>query len=127
MICFNSVFGVFLGKSPYSVWIQETADQKNSEYGYFSCNDLFHNSETVFLLQKSWSQNFYFHFAMRPGKKLKVDLTLSWWRSLSNRKQFTDLLCKSMHWFLYDKEGLRYLWHFCGIMKMVLNYFFSKK
>ena len=53
--------------------MQETADQKNSEYGHFSCNDLFHNSETVFLLQKSWSQNFYFHFAMRPGKKLKVD------------------------------------------------------
>ena len=29
-------------------------------------------------------------------------LTLSWWRSLSYRNQFINLLCKSMDWFLYD-------------------------
>ena len=34
-------------------------------------------------------------------------LTLSWKKSLSYRNQYTDLLCKSMHWFLYDRD-LRY-------------------
>ena len=32
------------------------------------------------------------------------DLTLSWRRYLSYRNQPIDLLCKSMNWFLYDKE-----------------------
>ena len=31
-------------------------------------------------------------------------LTLSWRRSLSYRNQSTDLLCKSMDWFLYDND-----------------------
>ena len=31
-------------------------------------------------------------------------LTLSWRRSLSYRNQSTDLLCKSMDWFLYDRD-----------------------
>ena len=31
-------------------------------------------------------------------------LTLSWWRSLSYRNQSTDLLRKSMDWFLYDND-----------------------
>ena len=30
--------------------------------------------------------------------------TLSWWRSLSCRNQFTNLLCKSMDWFPYDRD-----------------------
>ena len=30
--------------------------------------------------------------------------TLSWRRSLSYRNQPIDLLCKSMYWFLYDRE-----------------------
>ena len=34
-------------------------------------------------------------------------LTLSWWRTLSYRNQSIHLLCKSMHWFLYDR-GLRH-------------------
>ena len=28
----------------------------------------------------------------------------SWWRSLSYRNQSIDLLCKSMDWFLYDRN-----------------------
>ena len=31
-------------------------------------------------------------------------LTLLWWRSLSYRNQFINLLCKSMDWFLYDRD-----------------------
>ena len=31
-------------------------------------------------------------------------LTLSWRRSLSYRNQCTDLLCKSMDWFLFDRD-----------------------
>ena len=37
----------------------------------------------------------------------KGKLTLSWPRPLSYRNQSTDLLCKSMDWFLYD-NGLRH-------------------
>ena len=41
----------------------------------------------------------YFHiFYFTP-----LSLTVSWRRSLSYRKQFNDLLSKSMDWFLYDK------------------------
>ena len=32
----------------------------------------------------------------------KKHLTLSWRRPISYRNQSTDLLCKSMDWFLYD-------------------------
>ena len=35
---------------------------------------------------------------------LTSPLTLSWQRSQSNRNQSIDLLCKSMHWFLYDRD-----------------------
>ena len=31
-------------------------------------------------------------------------LTLSWWRSLSYRNQAIDFLCKSVDWFLYDRD-----------------------
>ena len=31
-------------------------------------------------------------------------LTLSWQRSLSNRNQSIDLLCKSVEWFLCDSD-----------------------
>ena len=34
----------------------------------------------------------------------KNALTLSWWRSLSYRNQSIGLLCKSMDWFLYDRD-----------------------
>ena len=33
-----------------------------------------------------------------------LKLILSWWRSLSYRSQSIDLLCKSMKWFLYDRD-----------------------
>ena len=35
---------------------------------------------------------------------LRRALTLSWWRSLSYRNKSIDLLCKSMDWFLYDRD-----------------------
>ena len=31
-------------------------------------------------------------------------LTLSWWKSLSYRNQVTNLQCRSMNWFLYDRD-----------------------
>ena len=36
--------------------------------------------------------------------KSLVHLTLSWRRSLSYRNQSIDLLCKSIEWFLYDRD-----------------------
>ena len=46
-------------------------------------------------------------------------LALSWWRSLSYRNQFIDLLCKSMDWFLYDRD----LRHQRGVEKIFLPSF----
>ena len=39
-------------------------------------------------------------------QKSHSSLTLSWRRSLPYRNQSIDLLCKSMHWFLYDRDFL---------------------
>ena len=36
--------------------------------------------------------------------KLKDYSTLSWWRSLSCRNQSIVYFCKSMDWFLYDRD-----------------------
>ena len=36
----------------------------------------------------------------------KIGLTLSWWRSLSNRNQSIDLQSESMVWLLYDRDLL---------------------
>ena len=73
-------------------------------------------------------------------------LTPSWRRSVSYRKQSTDLLCKSMDWFLcdrdlrhkelrstFDQHSLIYFWklhslnyfcsiapHFCKTMKLII-------
>ena len=33
-----------------------------------------------------------------------ISLTLSWWRSLPYSNQSTNLQCKSMDWFLHDRE-----------------------
>ena len=33
-----------------------------------------------------------------------ITLTLSWWRSITYRNQFIDLLCKSVDWFLCDTD-----------------------
>ena len=42
----------------------------------------------------------------KSDKKLHKGLymTLSWWRSLSYRKQSIYLLCKLMDWFLYNRD-----------------------
>ena len=49
-------------------------------------------------------------------------LTLSWQRSLSYRNRSTDLLCKSMNWFLYDKdfhhERVKSLYYFFSIVNL---------
>ena len=36
--------------------------------------------------------------------KHDISITLSWQRSLSYRNQSIDLLCKSIGWFLYDRD-----------------------
>ena len=61
----------------------------------FQANDHFQSPrKTVFYILK-WH---------RKGTLLWNDLTLSWWRSLSNRNQSIDLQSKSMNWFLYDRD-----------------------
>ena len=41
---------------------------------------------------------------MRMQMEETVSITLSWRRFLSYRNQSIDLLCKSMDWFLYDRD-----------------------
>ena len=41
---------------------------------------------------------------MRMQMEETVSITLSWRRSLSYRNQSIDLLCKSIGWFLYDRD-----------------------
>ena len=43
-------------------------------------------------------------FLPRGGKRKFSNLTLSWWMSLSYRNQSIDLICKSMEWFLFDRN-----------------------
>ena len=48
-----SVFGVFLIRIfPQLDWIQRDIDQKNSEYGYFSCSDAFKEKLYPYLLNR---------------------------------------------------------------------------
>ena len=41
---------------------------------------------------------------LEPQPSVVISLTLSWRRSLSYRNQSTDLPCKSIDWFLYDRD-----------------------
>ena len=43
-------------------------------------------------------------FRIRLWHLLAFGLTLSWVRSLSHKNQSIDLQCKSMDWFLYDRN-----------------------
>ena len=44
----------------------------------------------------------------------KRNLTLSWQRSLPHRNQYTDLLCKSMDWFLIEISVMKELVPICS-------------
>ena len=55
-----------------------------------------------FILWNLWNINPTLH------KKRSFPLTLSWRRPLSDRNQSSDLLCKSMDWFLLYDNGLRH-------------------
>ena len=39
--CNQTEYGDLQSKSPYSVWIQENTDSKNSVFGHSSCSDIF--------------------------------------------------------------------------------------
>ena len=39
-----------------------------------------------------------------PSKNTMIQITFSWRRPVSSRNQSIDLLCKSMNWFLYDRD-----------------------
>ena len=65
--------------------------------------NIFHTFFLVLLLltlNKYMVAGLLIHF--KPLIHFYTPLTLSWWRAVSYRKQSTDLLCKSMDWFLYD-------------------------
>ena len=69
----------------------------SSSFIFFSCLDLF----ALMLLFVAETSAFH----REPYQVFS--LILSWRKPLSYRNQSTDLLCKSMYWFLYD-NGLRH-------------------
>ena len=65
--------------SQYSVWMQENTDQKNSEYGHFSCSGTFlviNYSTPVFQTSVSWllEQLFYNYFHHQEEASLRGSL-----------------------------------------------------
>ena len=71
----------------------------------------------IFVISVVWSLVWHFvslvvlnddedELLLWKGQSTK-SLTLSWRKSLLYRNQSTDLLCKSIDWFLYDKNLLR--------------------
>ena len=81
-------------------------------------NDVYNlkNEDKNILISKDqWSFNgrrpetylqstFYSDSRIQICDSLNISLTLSWLRSLSYRNHSIDLLCKSLDWFLYDKD-----------------------
>ena len=62
--------------------------------------------------------------------KICLEVTLSRWRFPSYRNQSIDLICKSVDWFLYDRnhryERLKLFGSNCGLVKKTgLNFFFA--
>ena len=69
------------------------------------------NSKRSCMSRMKWWIELIFNVLIVEGSDFYLDhwcysaaltLTRSWQRSLSNRSQSVDLLCKSMDWFLYD-------------------------
>ena len=85
MLCCNQQFSVGLKWQFSKVW-------KHSKNLIFLCS--FFMKTLLFELP----------FCKFPTCALLAQPTLSWRRPLSYRIQFIDLLCKSMDWFLYDKD-----------------------
>ena len=53
----RTVYGETLCISPYSAWMRENTDQKNSEYGHFSHSFMCENNRNV----RGSSQNFFLY------------------------------------------------------------------
>ena len=73
-----------------------------------SCHEL-DSSSIVFHLSSPPATQLFSHLSYVSYYVLHFTLnysflTLSWRRSLSHRNQSIDLLCKSMDWFLYDRD-----------------------
>ena len=89
---------------------------------------------SIFEVQLVYSLvNYAFHIKFLGNVSVSPcgGLILSWRRSLSYRNQSIDLLCKSMGWFLYDRD-LHHervsLKHFCEIlMRKYSGRFFKKE
>ena len=87
----------------------EPAQNLNSSFNKRSCavvvttTSRCHNPQ-LGLISHVWKVTFWVVVAISNPA---ICLTLSWRRPLSYRNQSTDLLCKSMEWFLYD-NGLRH-------------------
>ena len=69
-----------------------------------------HLLPNINLIGKIHGNRLHSEVYLKPCQKLRLStcltgfLTLSWRRPLSHRNQSIDLLCKSMDWFLYDRN-----------------------
>ena len=78
----------------------------NSEANTRAVVSFWSKSPTQIVFYELWKQRK--HYALLTCKKIRLgfNLTLSWGRFLSYRNQSIDLLCKSLDWFLYDRDLL---------------------
>ena len=77
-----------------AIWQSQVIFHFLSEKRFTRCHVIFISSFLFHLTCFRWSWL----------RNRTVSLTLSWQRSLSYRNQSIDLHCKSMDWFLYDRD-----------------------
>ena len=64
-------------------------------------NQLHKRGEQALSLGQDWNS----HSSPNPQSKITTSiLTLLWRKAISHRNQSIDFLCKSMDWFLYDRD-----------------------
>ena len=85
------------------IWTQTYREIFKSELVYFK---MYENNWTTFIPTKIEYIEYTRFVQLNKSTTLKFcpNLTLSWRRSLSYRNQSADLFCKSMDWFLYDRD-----------------------
>ena len=109
--------------------IRENTDQWKYVFSHILCSEYQIAAFTITIINV-YMHHFYdlpysFSNSFNRGPCWRKScLTLSWRRPLSCRNQPTDLLCKSMDWFLYD-NGLRHervnkYMHLCHIVRLLI-------
>ena len=100
---------IFVKSYILDVWL--SSDLTMTVTTWYEFCDISHITANKNLVKFKCSKKFFFPRALKHLRnerclfvKIEDLLTLWWWRSLSYRNQSIDLLCKSMDWFLYNRD-----------------------